>query len=121
MANQPHSFGAFIRDKRIAAGLSLREVARGMGITAVYLGEVERGVRGPFVRERWSDLVRLIPGVTLGDLDRQATLAKGLQLDLSDAPPEYQDLGLALARRIEKRDLEPTEVRSLLRILRGEA
>jgi hypothetical protein len=44
-----------------------------------------------------------------------------VRIDLSDAPPEYQDLGLALARRIERRDLEPTEVKSLLRILRGGA
>jgi transcriptional regulator with XRE-family HTH domain len=121
MACRPHPFGIFIRDRRIAAGLSLREVARGMGITAVYLGEVERGVRGPFVRDRWVDLARLVPGVTLAELERQAQLADGLRLDLSNAPPEYQDLGMALARRIEKRDLEPTEVRSLLRILRGEA
>ncbi|MDW8248088.1 MAG: helix-turn-helix domain-containing protein [Myxococcales bacterium] len=121
MACRPHSFGMFIRNQRIAAGLSLREVARGMGITAVYLGEVERGVRGPFVRERWMDLVRLIPGVTLDALERQANLSGGVKIDLSDAPPEYQDLGLALARRIERRDLEPTEVTSLLRILRGDA
>jgi transcriptional regulator with XRE-family HTH domain len=121
MASRPHPFGTFLRDRRIAAGLSLREVARGMGITAVYLGEVERGVRGPFVRDRWVDLARLIPGVTMGDLERRARLADGVRLDLSDAPPEYQDLGLALARRIEQRDLEPTEVTSLLRILRGDA
>lgn len=121
MACRPHPFGTFIRDKRIGAGLSLREVARGMGITAVYLGEVERGVRGPFVRERWLDLARLIPGVTEGELERRAQLADGVKLDLTNAPPEYQDLGLALARRIEKRDLEPTEVKSLLRILRGDA
>jgi transcriptional regulator with XRE-family HTH domain len=101
--------------------LSLREVARGMGLTAVYLGEVERGVRGPFVRERWQDLARLIPGVTMDALEKQANLAGGVRLDLTDAPPEYQDLGLALARRIERRDLEPTEVKSLLRILRGGA
>jgi hypothetical protein len=71
------------------------------------------------VKERWGDLARLIPGVTQEGLERRATLAEGVRLDLSDAPPEYLDLGLALARRIERRDLGPTEVKSLLRILSG--
>ena len=34
------------------------------------------------------------------ELERKAQLADGLRLDLSNAPPEYQDLGMALARRI---------------------
>lgn len=63
-------FGIYLRDKRVAAGLSLRHVADQLGITHVYLGEVERGVRGPLKRKHWDKLIKVIPGVTQENLER---------------------------------------------------
>jgi transcriptional regulator with XRE-family HTH domain len=117
---QRTAFGAYLRTKRIKAGLSLREVARELNVSHVYLGEVERGVRGPLKRERWEDVIRLIPGTSLEDLEHHARTDRPIQLDLRDVPPEYQDLGLALARRIQEQDLSVQDLRCLTRILRGE-
>jgi transcriptional regulator with XRE-family HTH domain len=39
------AFGRYLRGKRQRARLSLRAVAEKLGVTHVYLGEVERGVR----------------------------------------------------------------------------
>lgn len=65
-------FGAHIRRLRLAARLSLRDVAKATGMSHVYIGEVERGRRGPFIRERWPLLTGAIPGLTLEDLQRLA-------------------------------------------------
>lgn len=110
-------FGKFIRDRRTEAKLSLRDVAAQLDISHVYLGEVERGVRPPFLRERWPDLIRAIPTITMEQLQRMAAQTAPIQLDLTDAPPQYADLGLALARRIDKQDLSDTDFNSLFTLL----
>jgi transcriptional regulator with XRE-family HTH domain len=120
------AFGRYLRQKRVAAKLSLREVAERLGVSHVFIGELERGVRGVLARERWEALVAAIPGVSRDDLERHASLTKPLQLQLTDAPPQYQDLALALARRIERRDLpqsaeERQHIARLIDMLKGEA
>lgn len=119
------AFGRYLRQRRIAASLSLRDVADRLQVSHVFIGEVERGVRQVVSRNRWADLVAAIPGVTLDDLERHAIQTKPLQLQLSDAP-QYQDLALALARRIERRDTpqsdeERQQIARLVEVLKGEA
>ncbi len=118
-APRPNRFGAYLREKRVAARLSLREVAHALGISHVYLGEVERGVRGPLRPEHWSALLKTIPGLSRTELERHAAASRPLQVDLADAPPAYQDLALALARRFKRRDLSEPEITRLLKLLGG--
>lgn len=118
MIQSTSTFGAFVRDRRIAAGISLRKAADALGVSHVYLGEVERGVRAILPRERWADLIRTIPAITTEDLERHAAHTRPIQLDLRDAPLQYQDLGLALARRIEKRDLPDDALQMVLNLLK---
>ncbi|RKH69067.1 transcriptional regulator [Corallococcus interemptor] len=113
-------FGNFIRARRVAAGLSLRAVADRVGVTHVYLGEVERGVRPPLNKKHWPALIEIVPNLTEAELEMQSAQTKPVQLALGDAPPRYQELGLALARRIERRDLGNREMDELLRLLKGE-
>lgn len=120
---EPTAFGRYLRQRRLAAQLSLRDVADKIGVSHVFLGEVERGVRNLINRERWPALIAAIPGVTAEDLEKHATLTKPLQLNLTDAP-QYQELALALARRIEHRELpqsdeERREIARLVRVLKG--
>jgi transcriptional regulator with XRE-family HTH domain len=110
--------GHFIRNKRIEAGISLRKAAEMMGVSHVFLGEVERGVRASLSHDRWADLIRAVPTITLEDLERHSALTRPVQLDLRDAPLRYQDLGLALARRIEKRDLPEGQLQLMLDLLK---
>lgn len=112
-------FGRLLRARRVAAGLSLRDVADKVGVSHVYLGEVERGVRKTMNAERWPALTEAIPGLTKEDLERAAMVSRPVQLHLVDAPPQYQDLAFALARRIEDKDLGKAEIRKLLSILCG--
>lgn len=109
--------GTYIRNKRIEAGISLRKLSAGLGVSPVYLGEVERGVRPSISRERWDRLVELVPKLTMEGLERHAASSTPLQLDLTDAPPQYQNLGMALARRLKARDLNDSDCDELLRLL----
>lgn len=117
----PSAFGKYLKSKRLAANLSLRDVANRIGVSFVFLGEVERGVRTMVKRERWPALEQAIPGFSVAEAERVATEDRPIQLSLADAPPQYKNLGLALARRIDKRDLRQTDFDELLRILNGGA
>src|SRR5687767_12179133 len=97
-----HEFGRYIRRQRAEAGVSLRSAARALKVSAVYLGEVERGVRPPLKEPHWDALIRTVPTIDRSVLERLTAKERPIQLDLRDAAPRYQDLGLALARRIEK-------------------
>ena len=113
----PHGFGRYIRSQRAAAGISLRSAAKALDISAVYLGEVERGVRPPLKETRWDALIRVVPTIDREVLERLTAKQRPIQLDLRDAPPRYQDLGLALARRIEKQNISTIDLEKLFKIL----
>jgi transcriptional regulator with XRE-family HTH domain len=112
-------FGAHLREKRVAAGLSLREVASALAVSHVYLGEVERGVRGPLRPEHWGALLKAIPTLERADLERLSAASRPLKVDLAGAPPAYRDVALAMARRFRRRDLSESELSRLLRLLGG--
>ena len=110
------TFGKYLR---IEAKKSLRQLARELGISAVYLGEVERGVKPALKRERWPDVLRALPAVSHEELDRHERLEKPLQLELTDAPIKYQEISFALARRVERRDLSEHQLGEIMRLLKG--
>lgn len=112
-------YGILIRAKRGEAGLSLRGVADAIGVSHAYLAEVERGSRGPLQPEREKLLIDAIPGLDQRELDRARAVSKPVQIQIDDAPPAYQDVTLALARRVENRDLRDEDLQELLAVLRG--
>src|SRR5579872_614189 len=116
--SRPNRFGDYVRHARVANGLSLREVADAVGISHVYLGEVERGVRGPLMESHWDALIAAIRGLTRTELQHAAEVSRALRLDLSTAPPRYQDLALALARRFKRRDLSDADLTQILKMLK---
>ena len=118
--NRPTRFGRYLRGARVACGRSLRDVAAELKISHVYLGEVERGVRGPLRPEHWEALLKAIPELTRDELERQAAASRPLEVDVSDAPPRYQDLAMALARRLKNRDLSRAQIAQLLKVLDDE-
>ncbi len=119
MSETSSPFGRYVRARRIDAHKSLREVAHAIGVSHVYLGEVERGIRGPIKRDRWARLIDAVPGVTLDGLEAMSASSRPLQIRLDEAPPAYRDLALSLARRIEQKDLDPEKLHQLLALLGG--
>ena len=118
--SRPTRFGSYLRRARVASGRSLRDVAAELKISHVYLGEVERGVRGPLRPEHWGALLGAIPQLTREELERQAAASRPLEVDVSDAPPRYQDLAMALARRLKNRDLSKAQIARLLKVLEAD-
>ncbi|MEI9968611.1 MAG: helix-turn-helix transcriptional regulator [Terracidiphilus sp.] len=54
------SFGELIRTSRRRLNKSLQDVANAIGVSAVYVSEVERGKRPPFTAERLPALSRVL-------------------------------------------------------------
>lgn len=126
MANLTSRIGAYVRARRVAAGLSLRRVANDLGVTHVFLGEVERGKKA-LPRERWSALAAIVPGVEQSDLEEISREAERVDAQLSllrDAPMPYQSIVTELAlRRSARRDdyaEDDRDLQTILAILRGE-
>jgi len=112
-----HEFGRYIRRQRAITDVSLRSAAKALNVSAVYLGEVERGIRPPLKEEHWDALIRAVSTIDRSTLERLTAKAKPIQLDLRDSPPRYQDLALALARRIEKQNISRVDLEKLFSIL----
>jgi transcriptional regulator with XRE-family HTH domain len=53
-------FGEIIREARQNAGLSLAGLASQLGVTKVYVSDVERGLRKPFTQERIRDVASIL-------------------------------------------------------------
>ncbi|HEX7666678.1 MAG TPA: helix-turn-helix transcriptional regulator [Polyangiaceae bacterium] len=117
---KPTAFGKYLRKKRTDAGLSLRAVSEKTEISFVFLGEVERGVRPGVARASWEALADAIPGFSVTEAARLSSTDRPIQLSLENAPPKYRDLGLALARTIEKQDLKSRDIDKILDLLKGD-
>jgi transcriptional regulator with XRE-family HTH domain len=50
------TFGEYLKHKREEKQISLREVARGLGVSAPFLSDVENNRRAPLTEERLADL-----------------------------------------------------------------
>jgi transcriptional regulator with XRE-family HTH domain len=54
------SFGEILREARKNAGLSLSKLAVQLGVTKVYVSDVERGLRNPFTQQRIRDVAEIL-------------------------------------------------------------
>lgn len=110
-------FGVYLREARTAAGKSLRDVADALGITHVYLGEVERGRRRSLPEKYWEKLAEVVPGVEVEELE--ATAAASEPLDPAAMEGRGREVVVALARALEEEDGMPEELANrLLAVLR---
>ena len=53
-------FGATVRGAREGVGMTLTELARQLGVTKVYVSDVERGRRAPFSRTRLEQVAEIL-------------------------------------------------------------
>lgn len=120
METRPSAFGRYLRERRLSARLTLREVAKRIGVTHVPIVSVEQGTRPALARSRWAALEKAIPGFSAAEAERLMAAERPLTISVEEVP-EYIDLSLAFARRVERRDLSPAEIDDLLRILESPA
>jgi len=101
----------------VEAGLSLRVAAEKIGVSHVFLADVERGVR-PLSTEREPLLLAALNNLTQSELDEARALSRPIKITLANTPDRYVDLTIALARRYERDDLSDTKVNRILEILK---
>lgn len=111
-------FGKYLREKRTAAGLSLRDVAASADIHFVTLGEVERGVRPRLAETRWRALVKAIPGVTIEGLRSAMSEDQPIKFDVRRASPKCRQLTLTLLQLITNKQLDDDTADDLLQRLK---
>jgi transcriptional regulator with XRE-family HTH domain len=80
MAGAQEKFGAFIRRKREAKDLGLREMAKMIGVSPTYLSKVERDEFPPMAEER----VRVIAEIIECDADDLLARAGRVSSDITD-------------------------------------
>lgn len=100
MGNKTTPYGALLRERRVKAGLSLREVADYIGVSHVFLADVERGLSSPLKQDRETRLLEIMPTVTAAELHRARVASKPIKITPTNE--RYHDLTMALARRIER-------------------
>ena len=113
----PTAFGRYVHSKRVAAGLSMRQLAEHLGISHVFLGEVERGRQRKLAEKYWPRLVEVVPGITLSELQATAQASAPISIDPLHLDESSQDLAVTFSRRLENRDLSSTDIQKLLTIL----
>jgi transcriptional regulator with XRE-family HTH domain len=101
----------------VAAGLSLREVAEAVGVSHVYLADVERGVRPPLRAEHEPKLLGKIVGLNQMELNEARELSRPIKITLENTPSRYVDLTIALARRYERDNLTDSKLNKILALL----
>lgn len=102
-------FGERLRDLRAERGVSQKEMAKSIGVSAAYLSALEHGHRG---RPGWDLLQRIIFYFNViwdeaEDLQRLAMLSHPrVVIDTAGLAPEATELANILAETIDRLDVE---------------
>ena len=112
--SQMESLGAFIRNKRKLANLSLRQLAERTKLSNPYLSQIERGLHQPSVR-----VIRLISDALNVSTETLLTQAGLLHREAaSGGPSEAQPPDIEAAIRAERR-LSDDQKSALIAVLRS--
>lgn len=111
-------FGQRVRDLRAQRGITLAQMAAGLGVTPAYLSALEHGKRGRPTFTLIQGAIHLL-GVIWDDADELVRLADlshpRVTLDTAGLEPETTLLANRLARDIAL--LEPAEIQRLADVL----
>ena len=111
-------FGAKLRELRRERGIQLKDMARGLGVSAAYLSALEHGHRG---RPNRAFVHRICAYLNIiwdeaEELQALAQLSHPrITVDTAGLSPEATELANRLAERIQK--LDPETVRRMLALI----
>lgn len=103
------TFGQYIRELRQIAGLSLRELARRVGITAPYLSDIESGYRHPSDKNLVALAMQL--GTDQDDLRRFDPRPPTKEMEkLIDANPDFSFAFRQVVEAVRDQGIDPEEM-----------
>lgn len=92
-------FGSSVRGARNGLGMSLEDLASLMGVSRVYICDVERGLRKPFAQKRIPRVAEIL-NLDPVELAKQAAIERGyVELAVVKQKPSKARLAAALADR----------------------
>lgn len=113
------TFGQLLRKARREEGKTLGELARALGISVVYLSDVERGNRKPFAKKRIlnvADLLKRGPE----ELLRAADFERGfIEYDIAGAKPLEADVVTGLVAGLARGGLSEGQLLDIQGIIEG--
>jgi transcriptional regulator with XRE-family HTH domain len=113
-------FGEKLRDLRAERGISQKDMAKAIGVSAAYLSALEHGRRG---QPTWDKLQRIIQYFNIiwdeaEELQRLAMISHPrVTIDTGGLPPAATELANLLAARIDEIDVETAK--TLIKILKS--
>ena len=115
----PQSFGEILRQLRRKADKTLGDVARLLGVSVVYLSDVERGNRNPFSRGRILRIAEFLdsdPAELLEAADRERGT---IEYDITHASPLQAEVVGGLVTGLARGGISDGKLRRIQDVLRG--
>ncbi len=113
----PERFGDALRRARLEAGKTLRHVAVELGLSIVYISDVERGNRRPFTNERILEIARYLktdaaPLIAAGNQERGF-----IEYDITKARPLEADVVGGLVSGLARGGVTDDQLHRIRKIL----
>ena len=113
--SNPDKFGRLVRQKRKDAKKTLADLAGILGVSIVYVSDVERGKRPPWRPDLIIQAANFLGVDPQGLLVAAAAVRGSFQLDASHLSPEAAHAGAALMRGWEElTDQDLIEIRNIV-------
>jgi len=112
-------FGEVLREFRREARKTLGDVARLLGVSTVYVSDVERGNRKPFARERTVQIARFLgkdPGPLLAAADQERGV---IEYDITNADPFEAKVVGGLVTGLARGGISKDQLTKISNILKG--
>jgi transcriptional regulator with XRE-family HTH domain len=116
----PERFGELLRKERRQADKTLGDVSRLLGISVVYLSDVERGNRRPLNNERILKIAKFLkknPTPLMEAADRERGF---IEYDIRKARPLAADVVGGLVAGLARGGVTDDQLHNIQRILNGE-
>jgi len=108
------ALGAFLKKKRLEKGLSYSKLSEKLGVTAMYLCDIENNKRIPMKSELFEKL-SIFFNVSIEEIKKMAAIGKTETFKNDTDPNEILELKLVLARRIFEADkMDKKEIQELI-------
>lgn len=114
----PERFGQVLRNNRRQAGKTLGDLAEVLGVSVVYLSDVERGYRRPLKKERILKIAEFL-GTDAADLFAAADWERGfIEYDITKARPLEADVVGGLVSGLARGGITDDQLISIQEILK---
>ena len=108
------TFGDYLRIQRLRHQISGRELARQLALSAVYVSQVERSIKGPLSPRHWRTVANLIPSITEHALFRLFVRSERIPFEISDLKPQSRRVLNELSVWLRTADQTDRHVRKYL-------